>query len=283
MKLPLSLPSVAVVGSTNVDITAFVDRLPTAGETVAEGRLARDLGGKGANQAVAAAKLGSAVRMIGAVGDDADGRWAREKMTAAGVEISELRSVAEATGTALIVVDSAGENQIAVCSGANAHVRIDEVEFSSDEVILMQLEIALETVEEVVAKSDGFIVVNAAPARPLPATLLRRVDLFIVNETERELMPELAEAQLVAVTYGGAGAALYRQGQEIARAEGLAVDVVNTVGAGDAFCAALVLALRAGLPAGSALATACAVGAEAVSHLSPQPPFTSLEDYLPAL
>ncbi|WP_029268162.1 MULTISPECIES: ribokinase [unclassified Microbacterium] len=276
-----ALPSLVVVGSANVDVTAFVDRLPTAGETVAGGRLSRDLGGKGANQAVAAAKLGGRVRMIGAVGDDADGTWTREEMIRARVDVADLRTVDAPTGTALIVVDSDAENQIAVCPGANDHVALDGVTFREDEAVLMQLEIALAVVEEVAAIATGFVAVNAAPAQPLPEALLRRVDLFIVNETERELMPELAEAELVAVTYGAAGAALYRRGKEIARADGVPTEAVNTVGAGDAFCAALVLALRAGHSPADALAAACAVGSAAVSHLSSQPPFAHLNRYLP--
>jgi ribokinase len=277
-----ALPSLVVVGSANVDITAFVDRLPTAGETVAGGRLSRDLGGKGANQAVAAAKLGGRVRMVGAVGDDADGSWTREEMDRAGVDATDLRTVDGPTGTALIVVDADAENQIAVCQGANDLVSLDDVTFGEDEAVLMQLEIALSVVEEVAATAKGFIAVNAAPARPLPEALLRRVDLFIVNETERELMPELADAALVAVTYGAAGAALYRRDEEIARADGVPAEAVNTVGAGDAFCAALVLALRAGHSPADALAAACAVGSAAVSHLSSQPPFEHLNHYLPA-
>ncbi|AZS38740.1 MULTISPECIES: ribokinase [Microbacterium] len=273
--------SLVVVGSANVDVTAFVDRLPTAGETVAGGRLSRDLGGKGANQAVAAAKLGGRVRMIGAVGDDADGAWTRDEMDRAGVDTTDLRTVDAPTGTALIVVDSDAENQIAVCPGANDRVSLDGVTFREEEAVLMQLEIALSIVEEVAATAPGFIAVNAAPAQPLPEALLSRVDLFIVNETERELMPELAEAELVAVTYGAAGAALYRRGEEIARADGIPAEAVNTVGAGDAFCAALVLALRAGHAPADALEAACTVGSAAVSHLSSQPPFEHLSRYLP--
>ncbi len=190
-------------------------------------------------------------------------------MKRAGVDVADLRTVDDATGTALIVVDADAENQIAVCPGANHHVSLDGVTFGGeDEAVLMQLEIALAVVEEVVASAEGFIALNAAPAQPLPEALLRRVDLFIVNETERELMPELAEAELVAVTYGAAGAALYRRGEEIARADGVPAEAVNTVGAGDAFCAALVLSLRAGHAPADALAAACAVGSAAVSHLS---------------
>lgn len=275
-------PSLVVVGSANVDLTAFVDRLPTAGETVAGGRLSRDLGGKGANQAVAAAKLGGRVRMVGAVGADADGAWMRDELGHAGVDTADLRTVAAPTGTALIVVGADAENQIAVCPGANELVSLEGVAVGPDEAVLLQLEIAMSVVESVVARAEGFVAVNAAPAQPLPDALLQRVDLFIVNETERELMPELADAALVAVTYGAAGAALFRGGEEIARADGVPTRALNTVGAGDAFCAALVLALQSGLPAQSALQTACAVGAAAVAHLSSQPPFDPLARYVPA-
>ncbi|MCT1365256.1 MULTISPECIES: ribokinase [unclassified Microbacterium] len=275
-------PSLVVVGSANVDLTAFVDRLPTAGETVAGGRLSRDLGGKGANQAVAAAKLGGRVRMVGAVGADADGTWMRDELGHAGVDTAHLRTVAAPTGTALIVVGADAENQIAVCPGANELVSLEGVAVGPDEAVLLQLEIAMSVVESVVARAEGFVAVNAAPAQPLPDALLQRVDLFIVNETERELMPELADAALVAVTYGAAGAALFRGGEEIARADGVPTRALNTVGAGDAFCAALVLALQSGLPAQSALQTACAVGAAAVAHLSSQPPFDPLARYVPA-
>ncbi|MGN7949704.1 ribokinase [Microbacterium sp. 22215] len=277
-----TLSHIVVVGSSNVDITAFVDRLPTPGETIAGGRLARDLGGKGANQAVAAAKLGGQVRMVGAVGADADGEWMRSEMVDAGVDVTDLLIVDAPTGNALIVVDAAAENQIAVCPGANDQVTVDGVAFAKDEAVLMQLEIALSVVEEVVAKAPGFIAVNAAPAQTLPERLLKRVDLFIVNETERELMPELADAALVAVTYGSEGAALYSHGKEIARAQGVSVDAVNTVGAGDSFCAALVLALQTGHSPADSLAAACAVGAAAVSHLASQPPFEHLSHYLPS-
>lgn len=275
-------PSLVVVGSANVDLTAFVDRLPTAGETVAGGRLSRDLGGKGANQAVAAAKLGGRVRMVGAVGADADGAWMRDELGHAGVDTADLRTVAAPTGTALIVVGADAENQIAVCPGANELVSLEDVAVGPNEAVLLQLEIAMSVVESVVARAEGFVAVNAAPAQPLPDALLQRVDLFIVNETERELMPELADAALVAVTYGAAGAALFRGGEEIARADGVPTRALNTVGAGDAFCAALVLALQSGLPAQSALQTACAVGAAAVAHLSSQPPFDPLARYVPA-
>ncbi|MFF1571291.1 ribokinase [Leifsonia sp. NPDC058292] len=275
------MQKLTVVGSVNVDLTAITERLPQPGETIGGGRLRRDAGGKGANQAAAASRLGAEVRMVGAVGDDDDGRWMRSALADAGVDTTHLASVAEATGTALIVVDRDGENQIAVCEGANALVSIDHVDFADDETVLAQLEISLALVTELAARTAGYLAVNAAPAQTLPQEVLDRVDLFIVNETEYALMPELENAPLVAVTYGSKGAALLDHGKPIASAPAVKTTPVNTVGAGDAFCAALTLALREGLSPEAALRTACAVGAAAVADPSSQPALQPLASYVP--
>jgi len=268
-----------VVGSVNVDITAITSRLPEPGETIGGGRLRRDAGGKGANQAAAAARLGAEVRMVGAVGDDADGQWMRTALADAGVDTTHIASVSEATGTALIVVDAAGENQIAVCEGANALVTIDGVAFADDETVLAQLEISMELITRLAETVPGYLALNAAPAQPLPRAVLDRVDLFIVNETEYALMPELRDAPLVAVTYGAKGAALLERGETIASVPAVATTPVNTVGAGDAFCAALTLALREGFSPVDALTTACAVGAASVADPSSQPSLAPLAAY----
>lgn len=279
--MPVRPPQdLVVVGSINVDLTALVERLPGAGETVGGGRLRRDVGGKGANQAVAASRLGARVRMVGSVGSDADGAWAVETIRAAGVDVAGVCVTDSPTGTALIAVDAAGENQIVVCAGANASVGADGISVGADEAVLMQLELSLEVVRAVAAQASGFVALNAAPAQPLPADLVERVDLFIVNETEYAAMPELRAARRVAVTYGASGAAMIADGVETARVPAVAApDVVNTVGAGDAFSAALTLAIRAGAPDEQALRTACAVGAAAVAHPSAQPPLDRLETY----
>ena len=280
--MPVPPPQdLVVVGSINVDLTALVDRLPGAGETVGGGRLRRDVGGKGANQAVAASRLGARVRMVGAVGSDADGAWAVETIRAAGVDVAGVRITDSPTGTALIAVDAAGENQIVVCGGANASVGADGISVGADEAVLMQLELSLDVIRAVAARAPGFVALNAAPAQPLPADLVERVDLFIVNETEYAAMPELRAARRVAVTYGASGAAMITEGTETARVPAApAPDVVNTVGAGDAFSAALTLAIQAGAPDEQALRTACAVGAAAVAHFSAQPPLGRLETYV---
>jgi ribokinase len=275
------LPAVTVVGSINFDIIATTDRLPTAGETVGGGALQQQPGGKGANQAVAAGRLGASSRMIGAVGDDASGRLMLESLSGAGVNTSGVAVLdGDATGTALIVVDRDGENQIVVCPGANSRFSLEGVEFGPEETVLCQLEVGLPVVLEAARRSTGFFVLNAAPAMDLPAELLGRCDLVIVNETEYQLIPALAEAKLVAVTYGKDGSAMFEHGRRVAEAPAAAVTVANTIGAGDAFCAALVLALRAGLSHARALAVANAVGADAVGDLSSQPALAPLEEYV---
>lgn len=278
MQNPLSL---AVVGSVNVDLTARVARLPQAGETIGGGRLVREAGGKGANQAVAAARLGAAVRMVGAVGTDADGTWMREELNAAGVSTDGIRTVEEPTGVALIAIDDDGENQIVVCEGANALVDLDGIAFGADEAVLTQFEIPMELIAALADRVQGYFAVNAAPAQELPVQVLERADLVIVNETEYALIPALRTARRVAVTYGADGARLFENGTEVAAAPAVATVVANTVGAGDAFCAALTIGLASGEDPQLALAAACAVGAAAVADPRSQPLLERYETYLP--
>ena len=274
------LPAVTVVGSINLDLIATAERLPTAGETIGGAVLSQQPGGKGANQAAALARLGGSARMVGAVGDDDSGRQMLDALTAAGVSTTGAAVLPHATGTALISVDRDGENQIVVCPGANSHLSLDGVEFGPDETVLCQLEVGLPVVLEAARKAKGFFVLNAAPAMDLPAELLERCDLVIVNESEYALIPALASATLVAVTYGGDGSAMFEHGRKVAEVPAPAVNVVNTIGAGDAFCAALVLALEAGMDYASALAVANAVGAHAVGDPSSQPDLARLGHYV---
>ncbi|MEW1820894.1 ribokinase [Arthrobacter sp. NPDC080031] len=275
------LPAVTVVGSMNLDIIATTDRLPTAGETIGSGVLSQQPGGKGANQAVAAARLGGNARIIGAVGGDGQGQVMLSSLSSVGVDVSDVAVLdGFATGTALIVVDRDGENQIVVCPGANSGFSLESVSFSAGEAVLCQLEVGLPVVLDAARRASGFFVLNAAPAMDLPADLLERCDLVIVNETEYELIPALADAKLVAVTYGADGSAMFERGVRVASAPAAAVTVANTIGAGDAFCAALVLALRSGLSYESALAVANAVGADAVGDPSSQPELGRLEEYV---
>lgn len=273
-------PAVTVVGSINLDLIATAERLPTAGETIGGAVLSEQPGGKGANQAAAAARLGGSARMVGALGNDIHGQRMLGALAAAGVDTADVAVLPEPTGTALIVVDRDGENQIMVCPGANSHLSLDGVEFGRDEAVLCQLEVGLPVVLEAARRHTGYFVLNAAPAMDLPAELLERCDLVIVNESEYALIPALASAKLVAVTYGGDGSAVFEHGRKVAEAPSAAVTVANTVGAGDAFCAALVLALRSGLNYSRALVVANAVGGDAVGDRSSQPDLAQLDHYV---
>jgi ribokinase len=274
------LSALTVVGSINLDLIATAQRLPTAGETIGDAVLSEQPGGKGANQAAAAARLGGSARMVGAVGSDAHGRLMLNALADAGVDTADVAVLPEPTGTALIVVDRDGENQIVVCPGANSHLSLEGVEFAPDEAVLCQLEVGLPVALEAARKSPGFFVLNAAPAMDLPAELLERCDLVIVNESEYALIPALASAKMVAVTYGGDGSAMFEHGRKVAEAPSASVPVANTIGAGDAFCAALVLALQQGLDYARALAVANAVGGDAVGDPSSQPDLARLAHYV---
>ncbi|MFE4081335.1 ribokinase [Paenarthrobacter sp. YIM B13468] len=275
--------ALTVVGSINLDITATASRLPTPGETVGGAALRQQPGGKGANQAVAAARLAGASRMVGAVGRDEAGRSLLEAMASAGVDVQDIAQVDAATGTALVLVDSEGENQIVVCPGANGQVSVEGVSFAEEEAVLCQLEVDQDVVLEAARRTKGYFALNAAPAAPIIPELLERCDLVIVNETEYALIPALRTAPLVAVTYGGEGSAIFEHGERVAEAPAVRVtDIANTIGAGDAFCAALVLALRSGLEHSHALAVANAVGADAVRDASSQPALKSLQHYVGA-
>lgn len=273
-----AVPRLTVVGAINVDLTARVERAPAAEETVADGVLQRGPGGKGANQAVAAARLGAEVRMVGAVGDDLDGRGIRDQLAAVGIDASGVQSTEAATGTALIVVDATGENSIVVCAGANAAIDPGTLGIEPGAAVLMQLEVS-DAVVSAAAEAAGYLALNAAPARPLPPGVLERCDLVIVNETEYAQLPEVHDAPLLCVTLGADGARLYRHGELVAAAEGVRTTVRNTVGAGDAFCAALVCGLLRGDAEADALARACAVGAAAVADDASQPALEPLDAY----
>jgi ribokinase len=267
----------AVLGSINIDLVASAPRLPNPGETLAGHGFRREAGGKGANQASAAAQLGAEVTMFGAVGADADGDLALDTLRAVGVDVAHVRRVAEPTGVALIVTDDAGENQIVVCAGANAEVG-EPVDHAFD-VLIAQLEIPVAVVEAAFLATDAFTVLNASPARDLPDALVRRADLIVVNEHEYAAMDELRSARRVVVTYGSAGSALFENGERVEAVPAVAATVVNSVGAGDAYCAAVALGLAAGTEAHSALLTASAVGAAAVADPASQPVLLPLHDY----
>jgi ribokinase len=253
-----------VVGSINLDLVAGVESLPRAGETLTAVDFERFPGGKGANQAVAAAKLGAHVKMIGAVGADAFADDALAGLRHAGVEL-HLQSE-DATGVALILVAKDGENQIVVIPGANAHIRPQ----SPGGAVLTQLEVPDEVVLAAAQGADYFAL-NAAPARPIDFA----PDLLIVNQLEYEVV---SRGKLVAVTYGAEGAALFENGEEIARATPPRVEVADGTAAGDAFAACLVVSLLEGRPSEEALRRACAAGALAASQRGAQPSLPTARD-----
>jgi ribokinase len=255
-------PELVVVGSINLDLVARVERLPRPGETVSGAELARVPGGKGANQAVAAARLGARVRLCGAVGADAFADEALAGLREAEVELDV--EAAGATGIALILVDDSGENQIVVVPGANGELRPRSVSGA----VLCQLEVPVAVVEAAAAGAD-FFCLNAAPAKPVPPSLVERCDLVVVNGYELEALP--AQPRLTALTLGAEGAVLLEGGEEVVRAAPPVVEVVDGTAAGDAFTACLVVSHLEGRGWDEAMRRACAAGALAASRFGAQP------------
>jgi ribokinase len=262
----MARPSLTVVGSINLDLVARVERLPRPGETLTDATLDRIPGGKGANQAVGAARLGAEVRMVGCVGTDAFADEALAGLRAAEVDL-DVREVDAATGTALILVGADGENQIVVVPGANAEVG----EFWLDGAALCQLEIPDRAIEDAHAQAD-WLCVNAAPARPLTV----QPDLVVANRYELEEIGE--QPGLVALTLGEEGAVLLEGGAEIARAGPPHVEAVDGTAAGDAFTACLVVSLLEGRDREEALRRACAAGALAASRFGAQPSLPTADE-----
>jgi len=249
-------PRLTVVGSANLDLVAQVERLPRPGETVTDATLLRAPGGKGANQAVAAARLGADVRFLGAVGEDEFAEAALSGLREAGVELEVERH--GDTGIALIAVAADGENEIIVVPGANATV--DGV---GDGNVLCQLEIPVETVRANAEAADWFCL-NAAPAKPVDV----EADLLVVNRYEYEVN---SRGKLVALTLGEEGAVLLEGGDEVARAAPPRVNAVDGTAAGDAFTACLVVSHLEGRDWEEALRRACAAGAIAATRPGAQP------------
>lgn len=272
----MTAPRITVVGSVNLDLVARCERLPRPGETVGGAELDRVPGGKGANQAVAAARLGAAVSLVARVGSDAFADEATAGLRGAGVDLARVRAGVAPTGVALIPVDDAGENMIVVAPGANAELAVDDVTLDDPDAVLCQLEIPLDAVAAAARRAPGLFCLNAAPARTVPAEVVRRADLVVANRLEREVLG--TEPRLLAVTSGKEGAVLLEGGVEVARASSPRVDAVDGTGAGDAFCAALVVSIVEGRQRGEALARACAAGAVAASRPGAQPSLPTSAD-----
>ena len=268
---------VIVIGSVNVDLVAVGGRLPRPGETVSMERFAEVQGGKGGNQASAAAALGAHVHFVGAVGSDHWGSAAREDLSGRGVDVSGLATVDGPTGVAIILVDDGGENSIAIVPGANAAVSPAAVEAAlaaidaDDAVVVACLEIPLASVEAAarVAASRGWrFVLNPAPApgSGLPAELVAAASVITPNETEVEVLGGVdallaAGAGAVVVTRGGEGTDLHLPSVGVVRVAPSRAEVVDTTGAGDAFTAALAVALANGRDLADAVRWASAAGA----------------------
>jgi ribokinase len=264
-------PEVTVVGSINLDLVATVPRLPRPGETLTGAELDHVPGGKGANQAAAAAKLGAEVRFVGAVGEDDFGRRATEELRSAGVDLSGLQVVEASTGIALILVDESGENQIVVVPGANHALDPGRIDVGAPEALMCQLEVRDEAIAAAVGRTDAFFCLNAAPARPVPSAILERADLIVANSLELEALGSSPMGALFALTLGADGALLLEDGEEVARAVPPGVDAVDGTAAGDAFTACLVVSLLEGRDREEALRRACAAGAIAASRPGAQP------------
>lgn len=287
---------VVVVGSVNVDMIVRSERLPRPGETVVGREFVEAGGGKGANQAVAAHRLGAEVRFIGRVGHDGPGEASLGRFKTEGLPTTWLSADPKATtGVALILVDAQGQNMISVAPGANLKLSRDDVRaarsaFDGARVVLVQLEIPIETVQEALelARARGATtILNPAPARPVPDALLRLVDWLTPNEVEAATLTgehvdgapsaeRAARALLgrgprnVVITLGARGAVwATREGSR--NVEAFPVEAVDTTAAGDAFSAALAVGLARGMPPTDALRYASAAGALTTTRVGAQP------------
>lgn len=281
--------TICVVGSINMDLVVRAPEMPRAGETILGASFATHPGGKGANQAVAASRLGADAHLVGAVGDDEWGKEIRGELRGEGVDIDYVKSLSGvATGVGVVTVLPDGDNAILVASGANLRVQPSHVEEAHKQIaeadaLILQAELPLEAnlrAVEIATAAETRIVFNAAPASELPKELLAKVDLLVVNLAEARALARCDGEEVgpgglarrlgalgpnrVAVTVGADGAVLF-DGSALHRESAAPVDAVDAVGAGDAFVAALTVALCDGTRASDALRFACAAGAVATT------------------
>jgi ribokinase len=284
-----------VLGSANRDYTVVVERHPLPGETVLGRSVVTGTGGKGANQAAAAARAGAKPVFVGAVGDDSTGADILADLQAAGVDVSRVARSSEATGIALITVSRDGENTIVVAAGANGSLEPESAGHliatlaGTGTVLLAQLEIPVEVVAaaaDVVAHAGGRFVLNLSPSVSIPSRMLGLADPLIVNESEASELAGshiesardaevvarrlLASSRSVVITLGGDGVVV-ADASGIVHLPSERVTVVDTTGAGDAFAGALAAALAAGATLRDAVVAGIAAGAAAVQHVGAQP------------
>ena len=278
---------ITVVGSVNLDTVADVDRIPRPGETVVASRVTRHDGGKGANQAVAAARLGHPVAFVGAVGDDEAGATLVRGLTAEGIDTSGVMQVDAPSGTAHITVDRSGENAIVVSPGANGAFSLDDgarALIRAADVVLTQCEIPVGVISEAFQHAEGSFVVNAAPPIALPTSVLVGADVLVVNEHElRQLAggsdPDAARqlgSQTVVTTLGASGAQVVTSG-DVGYVAAPPVAVRDTTGAGDAFCGAFAVALAEGLDVYEATVWGVAAGSHATTMMGARTAMPSRE------
>jgi len=292
----MQMPRIVVVGSVNTDMVVKGRRLPSPGETVTGGQFVMAAGGKGANQAVAAARLGAQVTLVAKVGQDVFGDQAIDNFRREGIQTNcLLRDEQNATGVALILVDEHGENLISVASGANHALTPPEIRNAADcicsaNVLMLQLETPIETVCEaakIASEAGVSVILDPAPAAPLSEDLLRHVDYLTPNESEAEQLTGIpvaderaarqaaeqllaAGAKNVLLTMGAKGALVARAGQAM-MIPAPAISAVDTTAAGDAFNGGLAWALGNGMELAAAVRQASFVGALSATRLGAQP------------
>ena len=262
-------PRIAVVGSINADLVVQMPKLPGRGETVSSAEPAWFPGGKGANQAVAASRMGGNVSMFGAIGADEPGQMCLSALKQSGVNVDAVVTALSPTSTALVMVEHSGENQIVVADGANQYASFDAAQISAADAVIVQFEIPESVIVEVGKAAKGIFCVNAAPVRELSDELASLIDVLIVNEHEFAQLGE-PKSGLVIVTAGANEVVAFQNGEVVAKSQPPKVEALDTVGAGDTFVGAFVVAYASGKTIPDALDLACAASALSTLKLGAQ-------------